>query len=93
MSEKLYFQIYYGSGEIRYNPEGVDLSGFPSVTKGISRANERPLGAIINWLLKCFNLDSEKYELRISAVSSRMNGPIYWELVPLRFIVVVCYRC
>ncbi len=69
MSDKIYFQIYYGDGEIRYNSEGVDLSDFPSVTKGISKANERSLGAVINWFHKLFNIDPDKFGLRISAVS------------------------
>ena len=27
------FQVFYGSGEVRYGPEGVDLSEFSSITK------------------------------------------------------------
>ena len=33
MSDDLYFQVFYGSGEVRYGPEGVDLSEFSSITK------------------------------------------------------------
>ena len=33
MSDDLYFQVFYGSGEVRYSPEGVDLSEFSSITK------------------------------------------------------------
>ena len=33
MSDDLYFQVFYGSGEVRYDPEGVDLSEFSSITK------------------------------------------------------------
>ena len=33
MSDDLYFQVFYGSGEVRYVPEGVDLSEFSSITK------------------------------------------------------------
>lgn len=84
MSDKIYFKIYYGEGEIRYNSEGVDLSDFPSVTKGISKANERSLGAVINWFHKLFHIDSDKFGLSISAVSARVNRPTYLELVPLR---------
>jgi len=83
MSEKINFQIYYGEGEIRYCPEGVDLSGFRSVNKGISRANERSFGAICNWLMKCFKLDPEQFGLTVSAVTSRSNWPIYWEIVAI----------
>ena len=40
MSDDLYFQVFYGSGEVRYGPEGVDLSEFSSITKKIPRARE-----------------------------------------------------
>ena len=33
MSDDLYFQVFYGSEEVRYGPEGVDLSEFSSITK------------------------------------------------------------
>ena len=33
MSDDLYFQVFYGSGEVRYGPEGVDLSEFSSIKK------------------------------------------------------------
>lgn len=83
MSEKSNFKIFYGEGEIRYCSEGVDLSGFHSVDKGISRANERSFGAIYNWLIKCFKLNPDQYGLTISAVTSRSRTPIYWELMPI----------
>ena len=40
MSDSLYFQVFYGSGEVRYGPEGVDLSEFPCFTKCVPRARE-----------------------------------------------------
>ena len=83
MADKLYFQIFYGQGEICYGPEGVDLSGFKSVTKGIARASERTFGGVYNWLLRFFNLDSEQYELTVMAVVSRASVGVYWELLPL----------
>ena len=33
MSDDLYFQVFYGSGEVRYGSEGVDLTEFSSITK------------------------------------------------------------
>ena len=59
MSDKLYFQIFYGQGEICYGPNGVDLSGFKSVTKDIARASERTFRGVYNRLLRGFKLDPE----------------------------------
>ncbi|WVZ88790.1 hypothetical protein U9M48_035264 [Paspalum notatum var. saurae] len=83
MSDKTYFQIYYGEGEIRYGQFGVDLSGFRSVTKGLDRATERPFRSVYNWFMKCFKLDDDECELRISAVTTRTSSPVYWELVTI----------
>ena len=45
MSDSLYFQVFYGPGEVRYGPEGVDLSGFPCFCTDLPRARERTWGA------------------------------------------------
>jgi hypothetical protein len=44
MSETTRVQLFYGSEEIRYGPEGVDLSLFKTVTRDLTRAEERPGG-------------------------------------------------
>ena len=43
MSDDLYFQVFYGSGEVRYGTEGVDLLEFSSITKKYPEL-ERGLG-------------------------------------------------
>ena len=43
MSDDLYFQVFYGSEEVRYGPEGVDLSEFSSIQKKYPE-QERGLG-------------------------------------------------
>ncbi|WVZ98697.1 hypothetical protein U9M48_044097 [Paspalum notatum var. saurae] len=83
MSEKTYFQIYFGEGEIRYGQFGVDLSGFRSVTKGLDRTTERSFRSVYNWFMKCFKLDDNECELRISAVTTRSSSHVYWELVSI----------
>jgi hypothetical protein len=35
-------QLFYESGEIRYGPEGLDLSLFKTVVRDLTRAEERP---------------------------------------------------
>jgi len=40
MSDDLYFQVFYGSVEVRYGPEGVDLSEFSSITKNTTSQRE-----------------------------------------------------
>lgn len=71
MSDKLVFQIYYGEGEIREGPYGVDLSGFPSISLGISRPSERTIGGVQNWLMHVFELDPEQHTLSVKVVVSQ----------------------
>ena len=82
VSDDLYFQVFYGSGEVRYDPEGVDLSEFSSITKKVPRAKERTWISISNWLYKAFSLSRDEYEISVMAVVSRRE-PVFWELLPL----------
>ena len=82
ISDDLYFQVFYGSGEVRYGSEGVDLSEFSSITKKIPRARERTWISISNWLYKAFSLSRDEHEISVMAVVSRRE-PVFWELLPL----------
>ena len=73
MADDLYFQVFFGSGEVRYGPEGVDLSEFSSITKKIPRARERTWISISNWLFKAFGLNRDKHEISVMAVVSRRD--------------------
>ena len=43
MSDDLYFQVFYGSGKVRYDPEGVDLTEFSSISKKITQSKRKDL--------------------------------------------------
>jgi len=43
MPDDLYFQVCYGLGEVRYGPEGVDLTEFSSITKKITQSKRKDL--------------------------------------------------
>ena len=43
MSDDLYFQVFYGSREVRYGPEGVDLTEFSSISKKITQSKRKDL--------------------------------------------------
>jgi hypothetical protein len=81
MSDDLYFQVFYGSGEVRYGPEGVDLSEFSSITKKIPRAKERTWILISNWLFKAFGLNRDEHEISVMTVVNRREQ-LFWELLP-----------
>jgi hypothetical protein len=45
MPQTVLVQLFYGSWEIRYGHEGVDLSLFKTVVRDLTRAAERPGGS------------------------------------------------
>ena len=71
MSESLFFHVFYESGEVRYGPQGVNLSEFKSITKVVPRAREWSWGLIWKWLFKAFCLNEEQHELSIMAIINR----------------------
>ena len=83
MSEKLEFQIYYGEGEIIQGVHGVDLSGFASVNRWVSRANERTISGVHDWLMRIFGLDRNQHNVKVMGIVSRVREGTFWELVPL----------
>ena len=56
MSESLCFQVFYELGEVRYGPQGIDLSEFKAITKVVPRARERTWGQFANGYLRLFVL-------------------------------------
>nr|CAE04747.3 OSJNBb0060E08.10 [Oryza sativa Japonica Group] len=71
MSSKVTFQIVHGEGNIRFGPDGVDLSDFVMTSKGIDRPAERTFQSIYSWLLRGFRIDQEVYTMSVSVVVSR----------------------
>jgi hypothetical protein len=51
--ETVQVQLFYGSKEVRYGMEGVDLSEFSSVVKEVKRADERSGGGHDQLAVQC----------------------------------------
>nr|AAT47059.1 putative mutator-like transposase [Oryza sativa Japonica Group] len=83
MSNKVTFQIVHGEGNIRFGPDGVDLSEFVMTSKGIDRPAERTFQSIYSWLLRGFRIDQEVYTMSVSVVVSRATEGYFWELMPM----------
>ena len=83
MSSKVTFQIVHGEGNIRFGPDGVDLSDFVMTSKGIDRPAERTFQSIYSWLLRGFRIDQEVYTMSVSVVVSRAIEGYFWELMPM----------
>ena len=83
MSSKVIFQLVHGHGNVRFGPDGVDLSDFRMTSKGIDRPAERTFQSIYSWLLRGFRLDPEINTMSISVVVSRATEGYFWELMPM----------
>lgn len=84
MSDKQVFQIFFGEGEIVTGLNGVDLSRFKSLYRGVSRAHERTFYGVRNWLMRVLQVDPEEYKLRVRCLVNRVQHGFYWELVELQ---------
>ncbi|XP_066162566.1 uncharacterized protein [Oryza sativa Japonica Group] len=87
MSSKVMFQIVHGEGNLRFGPDGVDLSDFVMTLKGIDRPAERSFQSIYNWLMRGFRIDSEVHTMSVSVVVSRATEGYFWELMPMHSTV------
>nr|ABA94106.2 Transposable element protein, putative, MuDR [Oryza sativa Japonica Group] len=83
MSNKVTFQIVHGEGNIRFGPDGVDLSDFVMTSKGIDRPAEKTFQSIYSWLLRGFRIYQEVYTMSVSVVVSRATEGSFWELMPM----------
>ena len=91
------FQIFFGEGEIVTGLNGVDLSRFKSLYRGVSRAHERTFYGVRNWLMRVLQVDPEEYKLRVRSLVNRVQHGFYWELVELQGtknwrLCTMCYR-
>ena len=84
MLDKQVFQIFYGEGEIVNGLNGVDLSWFKSLYRGVSRTHERTFYGVRNWLMRVLQVDPEEYKLRVPRLVNRVQHEFYWELVELQ---------
>lgn len=81
MSTKVQFALFSGSGNVRYDANGVDLSEFSSTTKGIDRPLERSFASVNNWLMKGFKIDPTIYEITVKVIVNTSTEGCFWDLM------------
>jgi hypothetical protein len=59
MLETVRVQLYFGLGEVRYDPEGVDFTMFSTVVRDDKKPTDTSWEVITTWLYKAFSPDLE----------------------------------
>jgi hypothetical protein len=70
-SEKGIFSIYYGERNVIYGPNGVDLSEFDCVVRGITKPHERTLESLYNWLMRGLRINQNTHTVSVQCVINR----------------------
>jgi len=83
MSEFVNVVVYYGSGTVRANESGVDLSEFQHVVIPLTDPEKIRISVVQNYLTVNFGFDPNLWTVRIQSLWSKDRTNICWELLPL----------
>ena len=83
MSEFVNVVVYYGSGTVRANELGVDLSEFRHVVIPLTDPEKVGISVVENYLLVNFGFDHNLWTVRIQSLWTKDCTNICWELLPL----------
>ena len=84
MSNLTVFKVYYGTGEVRHGPYGVDLSSFPVTPLEFENPEGYRMKQMIKRLTQWFQLDMEIFSVRVELLHTKPSTPRIWELAPVR---------
>ena len=78
------FKLYYGTGEVRHGPNRVDLSSFPVTSLQVENPEGYMMKQMIKYLTRWFQLDMERYSMRVELLHTKPSTSRIWELAPVR---------
>ncbi len=84
MSNVTEFKVFYGAGEIRHGPNGVDLSSFPVTSLQVENPEGYRMKQMIKRLTRWFQLDMDRFSVRVELLHTKPSTPRIWELAPIR---------
>ena len=80
MSNSINLRVFYGNGQIRNGPSGVDLSNFPFTTIEHPNPEGTRMPAMKIWFTQFFQLDPDIYSVTVHCMWTRTFAPVVWEL-------------
>ena len=84
MSNVTEFKVFYGPGEIRHGPNGVDLSSFSVTSLQVDNPEGYRMKQMIKRLTRWFQLDIERYSVRVELLHTKPSTLRIWELAHMR---------
>ena len=83
MTESIYITVFYGSGTVRYNNLGVDLSEFKRAQMTIPNPESLDIRQLKHWLTTSFGLDPNQISVSVHCVWTKSTDNMLWELRPI----------
>ena len=83
MSDLVRCVFYYGSGTVRINELGADLSEFRCSEVELNAPQTWALSQCQNWLTSSLGLDYERYTVGVHALWTKSRSNIYWYMRPI----------
>src|SRR5438132_3684147 len=84
MSNFTIFKVFYGNGEVRHGPNGVNLSSFHVASLNVENPEEFRMKQIRRYLTRWFQLDKERYSVRVELLHTKPSSQTIWELAHVR---------
>ena len=83
MSNSINLRVFYGNGQIRNGPSGVDLSNFPFVILEHPNPEGTRVKEMKIWFTQYFQLDPQIYSVTMQCMWTRTLTPVFWEIQPV----------
>src|SRR6266498_2514817 len=77
-------KVFYGNGEVHHDPNGLDLSSFHVASLNVENPEEFRMKQMQMYLTRWFQLDKERYSVRVELLHTKPSSPIIWELAHVR---------
>src|SRR6266540_1373976 len=84
MSNLTVFKVFYGNGEVRHGPNGVDLSSFHVASLNVENPEEFRMKQMQRYLTQWFQLDKERYSVRVELLHTKPSSLTIWDLAHMR---------
>ena len=83
MAESIDITVFYGSGTVRYNDFGVDLSEFKRGQMTVPNPEALDIRQLKHWLTTSFGLDPNQISVSVHSVWTKSTDNLLWELRPI----------
>ena len=75
--------VYYGNGEVRRGPIGVDLSQFGVMSVPLENPERANIRDLKKWFVRMFSMDPNIYSVIVRCLFCKSVEPLIWDLLTI----------